>query len=209
MRPHSVFVAACIYWSLGIAGVDAHDLPAPENTNGYPIPAIDHGAMEAIAPFEGRIISLARTVEKPSQHLHALLLHNEIQRANCLWYVIPGSITDEINPLNGCAHAGMAGLREILSELIEQPETHMAATAIVSDLDYEMVLLGSSFIKCSFSADTFNTASQIRPNWGEVLIYLSRRFWPIGAAVLTLLAATGMLGMSRARKSLKNLEYPF
>lgn len=200
MRPYCIFLAICMNWSLGIAVGDAHDLPAPENTTGYPIPAIDHGAMEAIAQFQGRIIDLARTVDNPSQHLQALLLHNEIQSANCLWYVIPGSITDEANPLNGCAHAGMAGLREILGELIEQPEAHMAATAVVSDLDYEMVLLGSSFVKCSFSADTFNTASQIRPNWAEVVLYLGQRFWQIGAAILLFLTSAGMLMSGQHQK---------
>ncbi len=153
-------------WLIGIlllasfVTVRAHDLPPPDNTSGYDISAIDHASMQAIAPFRSRIINLARSVSSPSPHLAALLLHNQQQAANCLWEILPGSLSDEESPLNSCAHADMAGVKAILDELLEIEGTRASASILRSDIDYQMVLSGTSFVKCAYSATPFNSASR-------------------------------------------------
>ncbi len=146
----------------------------PADQSGYAIPSIDHGAMRVIADYREAIIGLARQKRKRIRTA-GLLLHNQMQAANCLWLLVPGSITDEESPLNECAHADLAGLKGILDRLRLLPDTQPAADALVSTIDHEMVLAGTSFIKCEYSAESFNTASQVRPDWMSVAGYLMSR----------------------------------
>lgn len=168
-------LALALAMALAGAGANAHDYMPPADQSGYAIPSIDHGAMRVIADFRTEIINLARQVTAADHELQALLLHNQMQAANCLWLLVPGSITDEESPLNECAHADLAGLKGILDRLRLLPETQPAAEALVSTIDHEMVLAGTSFIKCEYSAESFNTASQVRPDWMSVAGYLMSR----------------------------------
>jgi hypothetical protein len=157
------------------AGATAHDYTPPADQSGYAIPSIDHGAMRVIAEHRQAIIAIARQATAADPELEALLLHNQMQTANCLWLLVPGSLTDEESPLNECAHADLAGLKGILDRLRLLEQTRSAAEALVSIIDHEMVLAGTSFIKCEYSAESFNTASQVRPNWLDVSRYLVSR----------------------------------
>ncbi|WP_165222883.1 hypothetical protein [Affinirhizobium pseudoryzae] len=167
-------VAGCLFVLAGSSAA-AHDYTPPADQSGYAIPSIDHGAMRVIADFRSEIIDLARQVTVADPELQALLLHNQMQAANCLWLLVPGSVTDEESPLNECAHADLAGLKGILDRLRLIPQTQPAADALVSTIDHAMVLAGTSFIKCEYSAESFNTASQVRPNWVDVAGYVSSR----------------------------------
>lgn len=155
----------------------AHGFGAPEDQSGFAIPSIDHSAMQVIAPFRDRIVILARGAASVDAELSALLLHNQMQAANCLWLLVPGSLTDEDNPFNECAHADMAGLKAMVERLSQIPQTEDAARTLISDLDHDMVLAGTSFVLCAFSRENFNTASQVRPDWLAAISYLAKRHW--------------------------------
>lgn len=161
--------------ALTAADATAHDYTPPVDQSGYAIPSIDHGAMRVIAGHRQAIIALARQVTTADPELEALLLHNQMQSANCLWLLVPGSVADEESPLNECAHADLAGLKGILDRLRLIKQTQPDAEVLVSTIDHEMVLAGTSFIKCEYSAENFNTASQVRPNWLDVFRYIVSR----------------------------------
>jgi hypothetical protein len=155
----------------------AHGFGAPEDQSGFAIPSIDHAAMQVIAPFRDRIVILARGAASGDAELSARLLHNQMQAANCLWLMVPGSLTDEDNPFNECAHADMAGLKAMVERMSLIPQTEEAARTLISDLDHDMVLAGTSFVLCAFSRENFNTASQVRPDWLAAVSYLAKRHW--------------------------------
>ncbi|WP_377296148.1 hypothetical protein [Rhizobium sp. SGZ-381] len=181
----------------------AHGFDAPEDQSGYAIPSIDHAAMRVIAPYRDRIIPLARQAAATDAELSALLLHNQMQSANCLWLLVPGSLTDEENPFNECAHADMAGLKAMLERLSLLPQTQGAARAVISDLDHDMVLAGTSFVLCAFAKESFNTASQVRPDWGAVSAYLVDRYGSVFglAAALAAICLTGILTLRWLRSA--------
>jgi hypothetical protein len=172
----------------------AHGSGTPEDQSGFAIPSIDHAAMRVIAPYRDRIVALARQAAATDAELSALLLHNQMQAANCLWLLVPGSLTDEENPFNECAHADMAGLKALAERLSLLPQTKGAARALISDLDRDMVLAGTSFVLCAFSRESFNTASQVRPDWPAVSAYLLQRY----RSFLSLIAALASLCMMGA-----------
>lgn len=181
----------------------AHEFEPPADTSGYAVPSIDHGAMAAIDGFRGRILALAAAVEAPDAELAALILHNGTQRANCLWLLVPGSVTDEASPLNLCAHAETAGLKAIVQKLRTVEETRAGAGALISDLDYAMVLHGTSFALCEYSGEVFNTASQVRPKLAAVPGYLFGKFMFELALILgfLFLALAGLRAVFPSRRS--------
>lgn len=201
MRPR-LAVATILVWStLAVAG-GAHEFEAPADRSGYSVPSINHGAMAAIARHRDRILALAGAAAGDAE-LADRLLHNRTQMANCLWLAVPGSLSDEASPFNLCAHAETAGLKGILERLRTIPDTRDAAERLVSDLDREMVLEGTSYALCEYSGEDFNTASQVRPDWIAAAGYVVGNFL---AEVLTILgflflAPIGLRALFRSRRS--------
>ncbi|WP_137155320.1 hypothetical protein [Rhizobium sp. FKL33] len=202
MRSWLQMLAALLAIALGSSSgfALAHDIAIPKDkAKGFEIAAIDHGAMIAIAPFRDRILDLARQIPDRNEHLKALLLYNEIQSANCLWELLPGSLTDEASPMNACAHADMASLKAILDELATIDGARKAALGLVGELDQHMVLLGSSYTRCEFSDTVFYTEYQINPNWRDVILYLlnvtpNTLMWIVIASIAVL-----TLGISKSK----------
>ncbi len=156
-------------------GAFGHDYRPRADVSGYAIPSIDHGAMAVISTYRRPIMALADQAGPSDEKLAALLLHNRLQSANCLWLWLPGSVNDEESPLNECAHADLAGLKGIVDRLRSLPQTRAAADLLVSEIDRDMVYQGTSFSRCEYSTETFNTASQVRPDWSDVIAYLLTR----------------------------------
>lgn len=206
MQTWTVAVLAGVVLLAGVevwGGAWAHEFEAPADTSGYAVPSIDHGAMATIDGFRGPILDLAATVEAPDAELAALLLHNGTQRANCLWLLVPGSVTDEASPLNLCAHAETAGLKAIVQKLRTMETTRDAAGALVSEIDHAMVLRGTSFALCEYSGAVFNTASQVQPDLAAVPGYLLEKFMFELAVILgfLFLALAGLRAVSPSRRS--------
>lgn len=203
--PRTIAPLAGLIWLALAAACAAHDAPPPEDRSGYPIPAIQHGAMAVLSDFRTPILDLAATVTTPDAELAALGAHNDAQRARCLWLLVPGSVTDEASPLNLCAHAETAGLKAILERLRRLPQTRRAAAEIVQAVEWRMMLSGTFYAMCEHSGETFNTASQIRPDYGAVPGYLAARF----AGLIGLFAAAGSaLGLAAGAERIARRRIP-
>lgn len=178
-------------------GAMAHVFAPPADRSGVTIPSISHGEMAVLSRYRGEVLNLAEESGQGDAEIRALVMFTGLQSANCAWGLVPGSVTDEANPLNECAHAELAGVKAILFRLRDLPAAQPMAGDLVSRIDRDMTLAGAALIQCEFSAEGFNTASPVVPDWSAVGAYLWQRFGKLGsvliAAFLTALAAIALL----------------
>lgn len=195
-------LAALILLVLALTRVDAsaHRADRPRDLSGVPITEISHGEMAIVARHRGDIFALAGKVRQPDPTFLTLLRYGELQYADCLWGLVPGSISDEESPFNECSHAYLAAAKEILMRMREMPEVKGEAGEIVSRVSYEATLEGAAFVGCVYSGEGFNTADLVRPHWHDVPFHLP--------TLLALVAGFGFLPVSvwMASRSLPRRE---
>ncbi|TXI12431.1 MAG: hypothetical protein E6Q76_01020 [Rhizobium sp.] len=155
---------------------------------GIPIPSLTHGEMAVIAPYYGRIISTAESVSDTDETFRRLLNFAEIQRAYCLWGLMPGSVSDEESPFNECSHAYLAAAKAVLLQMRTMKTETSSVDDLVSDIDAALVRNNLSLILCKFSSENFNTADLIRPSPEDVLFH-ARSLAAILIPALALIAA--------------------
>lgn len=193
---HALAVAA---WLAGASASAGHETPVPGDRSGVVVPAIEHGAMAVFDRYRTAILSLARSAPGGDPDLAALLLFQATQEADCLWLMLPGSVGDETNPLNLCAHAETASLKAILETLRGQADpTGAEARGLVSRIDADMVMIGTSYRLCIHSGEAFNTASPIRPDPVALAGHVARRYGVFLAAGMALVLIAGTAVRRRA-----------
>ena len=151
---------------------------------GVPISEITHGQMPVIARHTREILALAARQPGPSDDFQRLLNYARVQRAYCLWGLVPGSISDEASPFNACSHAYIAALRELLLRMNADP-ANAAADALVREVDTDMLMSATALEFCNYSAMPYDTATLVRPLWDDLIWH------PMSLA--SLLALAGMV----------------
>ena len=164
--------------------------------SGVPVPLITHGEMAVLAPHRAEIMALAESIRTPDDTMRVLMRYAGIQHADCLWGLVPGSLTDELSPFNECAHADLAAVKAILLRLRDQPGMAHVAGDLVSRIDAEMTAKGAAFIGCQFSGEGFNTAEFVRPDWTGVFTH-----WP--SLISLSVALGGLPGLAFAASRLR------
>ncbi|MDB5523530.1 MAG: hypothetical protein JWM58_1293 [Rhizobium sp.] len=124
--------------------------------------------MAILANYRTEILALADKVRQPEPTLRALLRYTSMQHSECLWGLMPGSLTDEESPFNECLHADLAATKAIILRLRKPPQIASEASVLVSRIDYDMALTGAAFIGCQYSGEEFNTAEFVRPHWNAL-----------------------------------------
>jgi hypothetical protein len=163
----------------------AHRTDGPRNQTGIPITAITHGEMAIIDHHVSDIFALSGSVRGADQNFLTLARYAQLQYADCLWGLVPTSISDEESPFNECSHAYLAAAKEVLLKMRDMPDVAREASAITSRISYEAALEGAAFVGCIYSGEGFNTADRVRPQWHDV------PFHP--PTLLTLAGAFGLL----------------
>lgn len=153
---------------------------------GIPIPSLTHGEMAVIAPYYGRIISIAESVSDTDETFRRLLNFAQIQRAYCLWGLMPGSVSDEESPFNECSHAYLAAAKAVLLQMRVMKVEKASVDDLVSDIDTELVRNSLSLILCKFSGESFNTADLIRPRLADIVIHRKSLAVILSAGLLVL-----------------------
>lgn len=202
-RHASLLARAALVLALAATGfatdeAEAHRRFNPEEIKGIPIASLSHGQMAVIADYRSDIMKLAAQERQVDDTFVRLLNYGNIQYTYCLWGLVPGTLADEESPFNECAHAYLSAARELLSHMRETSANKPAVEDLVSRIDADMVRKESSFVLCQYSADTFDTASVVRPVWSDIPKHLPSlaAFSGLGLAF----AAAGMvLGKGRAR----------
>ncbi|KAA1185449.1 hypothetical protein FP026_00060 [Rhizobium tropici] len=188
----AIFCLMVSCWPFAVA---AHGGASSGSQAGIPIPSLNHGEMAVIAPYYGRIISLAESASDTDETFRRLLNFAQIQRAYCLWGMMPGSVSDEESPFNECSHAYLAAAKAVLLQMRTMRDEKPAVGDIVSDIDTALVRNNLSLILCKFSGESFNTADLIRPKPADIILH-ARSLMTILAAGLAVV--TALWGAARA-----------
>jgi hypothetical protein len=163
-------LAALILLFLACAAANAlaHRTDWPRDVTGIPITAITHGEMAIIDRHVSDIFALSGNVRNADQTFLTLTRYAQLQYADCLWGLVPTSISDEESPFNECSHAYLAAAKEVLLKMRDMPGVAQEANEITSRISYEAALEGSAFVGCIYSGEGFNTADRVRPQWHDV-----------------------------------------
>jgi len=153
------------------ASVLAHGGGSSGSQAGIPIPSLTHSEMAVIAPYYERIISLAESTSDTDETFRRLLNFAQIQRAYCLWGLMPGSISDEESPFNECSHAYLAAAKAVLLKMRAMKVEKAVVDDLASDIDAILVRNNLSLVLCKFSGESFNTADLIRPKLADIALH--------------------------------------
>lgn len=129
--------------------------------------------MAVIANYQSAILDLANREPFPDRPFRRLLNFVEIEQFNCLWGLVPASISDEDSPFNECSHARLAGTQALLLHMEKLPGDQRAVQDLVQQIDTAMVMRDAALELCRYSDEPFNTADTITPHWLSV-----PRHWP-------------------------------
>ena len=162
----------------------AHSNRIVVDQSGVAIPFVTHGEMAVLADFSGRITALAQSVKQPDNDFRRLVRYEGLQRAACVWGLMPASISDEESPFNECSHAYLAASKELLFRMRTIDSVSTEASALVSEIDAIVTAKGAAFIGCLYSGEGFNTAELLRPHWIHLTSHLPSLASVLGFFVL-------------------------
>ncbi|MGY5800421.1 hypothetical protein [Rhizobium hainanense] len=188
-RQHPSSVLFALFWlmlSSWPASVAAHGGGSSGSQAGIPIPSLTHGEMAVIAPYYGRIVSLAESTSDTDETFRRLLNFAQIQRAYCLWGLMPDSVSDEESPFNECSHAYLAAAKAVLLQMRVMKVEKASVDDLVSDIDATLVRNNLSLILCKFSGENFNTADLIRPKLADIALHAKSLVAILSASLLVL-----------------------
>jgi hypothetical protein len=138
-----------------------HDGPAI----GVPIPAISHGEMQVVARYRTLILDLAARQPVTDPTLRRLASFVSLQYFACFRGLVPGSLSDESSPFNGCSHAYLAGTRALLAHMVEMPGDQSGAKALQERIATELASDPASGALCSNSQELFDSSIIVAPDW--------------------------------------------
>lgn len=201
MRVTKILAVAVLAAAFFISGAYAHSSRSGPLPPGIPIPALTHGQMKVVARYRQAILDLAVKEEVTDPTFRRLYNYGNIQATYCLWGVMPGSITDEKSPFNECAHAYLAATKSLLDYMVGMPKGASEATALVLQINDEMIREGAAWELCEFSAEPFSTGGFITPIWSDILFH-----WPSLLVCLAVLAALLIAGYFLFRPSARTMH---
>ena len=185
----------------------AHRTDGPRNETGIPITAITHGEMAIIDRHVSDIFALSGSVRNADQNFLTLSRYAQLQYADCLWGLVPTSISDEESPFNECSHAYLAAAKEVLLKMRDMPAVAREANEITSRISYEAALEGAVFVGCIYSGEGFNTADRVRPQWHDVPFHPPTLLTLAGAfSFLPLMAFVGSKVLGRKEESVPQVQ---
>lgn len=174
---------------------EAHSGGAPGGPqSGVAIANLTHGQMAVIARHDGAILALAASAAAPDQDFRRVLNYARIQKTYCAFGLMPRAVSDEASPFNHCSHAYLAAARDLLLRLKEMPGRAAAVDTLIRRIETEMIRNNSGLELCQYSAEGFNTAQTLTPDWGAAL-----RHPPSLATLAALLLSLAALGLAARR----------
>jgi hypothetical protein len=161
--------------------------PPAGRDSGIAIAGITHGQMQGLAGFAGEVLALAARQPLHEDAFQRVLNHARLQKAWCAWGLMPGGVSDEASPFNGCSHAYLAATRDLLLRMGAQPVRTAAVDDLVRRVEVAMIGNDAALELCGFSDTGFNTAALLAPDWGAVTGHPTSLF-TLGGVALALAA---------------------
>ncbi|WP_155931698.1 hypothetical protein [Methylopila sp. 73B] len=139
--------------------------------------------MATLAAFRPRIVVLANRVVATDERFRRLKNHGALQYAYCLWGLVPGAISNEDSPFNGCSHAYLASAWSLLRHMETMPQVKEDALRLASDIEAGWARTPETL--CVASAEVFHTAAIVKPAWAQA----GWAWGGAGASAILMLAA--------------------
>lgn len=155
---------------------------------GVLIAEITHGQMPVIARYGSDILALAAWQPVATADFQRVLNYAKVQRAYCLWGLVPGSISDEFSPFNACSHAYLAAMRDLLLRMTAEGGTS-AAVDLARRVDGDMIASSTALEFCNFSATPYDTATVVQPVLADMVGHPATVASLGGMAALLIMAA--------------------
>jgi hypothetical protein len=190
--------------ALASAEALAHRRTSDGDMSGIPIASLSHGQMTVISDYRNEILDLAERQSRTDETFRRLKNFGAIQYTYCLWGLVPGSLKDETSPFNECSHAYLSAARELLAYMRQTSPDRQAVEDLISRIDVDMVRNQASFVQCQYSAESFNTASLVRPDLGEVPAHLPSLAAFSGLAAVLVAGPFVLAGMTRRKPDAAN-----
>lgn len=193
-------VMSAAYGLLAPAPAWAHQRASQDAllASGLSIPNLSHGEMAVVERYAPAIRRLADSQVRTDPTFRRLANFAALQRTYCLWGLAPGSLDDEASPFNECLHAYLATLRALLVHMQGMPDGGRAA-ALASQMEQAMVESNAASNLCRNSADAFNTAQLIVPQWGDIVSHPPTALALMGLAIMAGAGALAVFGPGGAR----------
>ncbi|WP_052699327.1 hypothetical protein [Hyphomicrobium sp. 99] len=166
--PRNLALLLCVFTASFAGPADAHNSRAPLNTSGLPIANLTHGQLHVMDRYRNAIVDLAARQVSPDVETRTLYNFVNLQFAYCLWGLVPGALTNEDNPFNGCSHAYLAGSKALLDQLQRSSGDPAKANELASRIQSDMLRENTALQICSNGAAPLNTGEIILPEWAGV-----------------------------------------
>ncbi|HET6388089.1 hypothetical protein [Hyphomicrobium sp.] len=152
----------CLAVMVMSAPVHAHRAQDAVNTSGLTIPNLAHDELRAVYRHKAAILDLASRQIRPD--LTTRTLHNfvNLQFSYCLWGLVPGSLTDEASPFNGCSHAYLSASKALLEHLRAAADDPSQAVELANRIQSDLARERIGEI-CANGAARLNTAEITLP----------------------------------------------
>lgn len=193
--------AVPVAWiGLGAAPARAHSRVGPAAVSaGLAIANLTHGEMAVMARYAPAVRALAGGRARTDPTFRRLANFAALQRAYCLWGLMPGSLADEDSPFNACLHAYLAAVRALLVHMQDMPDQAGRARALADEIALAMAAGDAASDLCRNSADAFTTAQVIVPEWRGILGHPPTVLVFTGLAIMAGTGAWAVFGTGRTR----------
>lgn len=152
--------------------------------------------MAVVADHLGEILAAAARQPATDPVFRKLSNYVALERAYCLYGLVPGSIEDEASPFNGCAHAYLAAAEALVRHMAAMPGAAPAAAALVARIEAES--RARAPVVCRWSGAGFDVRVVRGPEWAAVPRHGPSLATFAGLAAMAVCGAA-MLGRALAR----------
>lgn len=149
--------------ALSCAPAAAHSSRKPLNTSGLPIANLAHDQLRVMDRYKDSIVALAAREIGPDVATRTLYNFVNLQFAYCLWGLVPGALSNEDSPFNGCSHAYLAGSKALLDQLQRSSSDPAEANQLAARIQLDMQREETGALICRNGVDSLNTAEIIFP----------------------------------------------
>ncbi|GGD90766.1 hypothetical protein GCM10011390_06870 [Aureimonas endophytica] len=158
------FLAALLALA-AVSPAAAHGSGAVGPIEGIAIPSLTHGQMAVLQRWNGEILAEAARQPRSDERFRRIANYAALQRAACLWGLVPGSIANEESSFNGCMHATLAAERQLIVEMRRLTPERATLADLAERIERDMLSEGASLVLCRHSAEDFDTARIVAPDW--------------------------------------------
>jgi hypothetical protein len=132
---------------------------------GLVVPPLVHGQLVVMADARTEVLALADELAPEDATLATLSDYGTRQRAACFYGLWPARLGDAETIFHKCTHGYLAAARAMLMRLQEIAPADTRVQDLATQVELAMLAQNTSLSLCINSAEPFNTAEVVGPDW--------------------------------------------